>query len=356
MKKILSIAIALAMILALCAGCTKPEPIAEPAPAPEQTDAAAVDTIPVEEVTEAEPEAEPAPKTDVNLIALKGPTGMGMVHLMAENEAGNTQNNYNVQLTGAPDDIVGKIVTGQVDIAAVPINLASNLYKKTNGEVQLLALNTLGVLYILENGTEINTVADLAGKKLMATGQASTPEYVLNYILAKNGIADQVTVEYKTEHSELATLMAAGDETLGMMPEPHVTSVMLKNADVRIALNLTEEWNKVSGGTQLVQGCIIVRKAFVDENPDAVAAFLAEYAASTTFVNENLDEAAALIEGYGIMGSAAAAKKAIPNANIVCITGQEMKDSAAAMFQVLFEANPASIGGEIPNDGLYYMG
>jgi len=219
----------------------------------------------------------------------------------------------------------------------------------------MLAVNTLGVLYVLEAGEEIQAIGDLAGKTLYATGQASTPEYMLSHILTQNGLSESVTVEYLAEHSELAALAAAGEVSLAMLPEPNVTATMLKNPDLRVALNLTEEWNKISD-TEPVQGCIIARRAFVEENPEAVSDFLVQYADSTAFVNESPKEAAALIEKHGIMASAAAAEKAIPNCNIVCLTGTEMQAAASAMLQVLFEANPKSVGGAMPGDDLYHMG
>ncbi len=294
----------------------------------------------------------------LRVIALKGPTGMGMARLMDQAESGELENfDLTFALTSAPDDVVGQVVAGDVDVAAVPINLASALYNKTEGDVVLLAINTLGVLYVLENGSEIQSIGDLAGKTLYATGQASTPEYILNYLLEKNGLTDQVTVEYKAEHSELATLMASGEVTLGMLPEPNVTAVTLKNQDVRVALDLTEEWNKVCD-TQLVQGCIIMRRSvFEDEAVQkALPAFLDAYAASADYTATNPQEAAALIEKYEIMASAAAAQKALPNCNIVCMRGQEMKDTASAMLEVLFNANPKSVGGALPGDDLYYVG
>ncbi|MEL7602116.1 MAG: ABC transporter substrate-binding protein, partial [Bacillota bacterium] len=257
----------------------------------------------------------------------------------------------------APDEVSGKIVTGEADIAAAPINLAAALYNKTEGKVAIIAVNTLGVLYVLENGETVNSIADLSGKTLYATGQGATPEFVLNYLLEKNGVDGKVDVQYMADHAELAALLAAdeGGVKIAMLPEPNVTAALLKNSSLRIALDLTEEWNKVSGGAQLVQGCLIARKDVLENNPDAVNAFLEEYAAATAFVNEKPDDAAALIEKYGIMASAAAAKTAIPNCNIVCVTGEDMQADALAMLQVLFAADPKSVGGKLPGDDFYYL-
>lgn len=296
-------------------------------------------------------------KEKLSIVALKGPTGMGMVQLMQADEQGQTAVDYTATLAATPDEISGKLITGEADIAAAPINLAAALYNKTEGKVKIIAVNTLGVLYILENGNTIHSVADLANAKLYATGQGATPEFVLNYLLEKNGIQGKVEMSYMAEHAELAALLASGvgEVNVAMLPEPNVTMSLMKNKDLRIALDISEEWNKVSGGIPLVQGCIVARAEVVEQQPETVAAFLEEYAASTAFTNEKTDEAAALIEAYGILPSAAAAKAAIPNCNIVCITGADMKASAQNMLQVLFDADPKSVGGKLPGDDFYYV-
>ncbi|HWS28593.1 MAG TPA: MqnA/MqnD/SBP family protein [Clostridia bacterium] len=289
-----------------------------------------------------------ADTTAVRVAALKGPTGMGLVALMGE----EYKDLYTVTLSGAPDEVSASFIAGETDIAAVPVNLAAALYNKLQGEAVMIAVNTLGVLYVLENGDTVNAISDLSGKTLYATGQGATPEYVLNYLLEKNGLTD-VTVEYKTEHSELASLMAAGEVTLGMLPEPNVSAAMAQNADLRVALDLTEEWDKVSS-TPLVQGCLIVRKVFLEEHEAAVKRFLTDYEASTAFVNKKHTEAADLMEQYGVVPSASIAKGAIGKSNIVCMTGDEMKAAAAGMLQVLYDFDAKSVGGALPGDGLYY--
>ncbi|MBE5784535.1 MAG: ABC transporter substrate-binding protein [Clostridiales bacterium] len=286
----------------------------------------------------------------INIGALQGPTGMGMVTLMGD----EFHSKYNITIATAPDAIVGQIVSGELDIAAVPINLASTLYNKTEGNVMLIAVNTLGVLYVLEDGETVNSMADLAGKKLYATGQGSTPEYMLSYLLEANGLTDSVTVEYTAEHSELATLMAAGEATLGMLPEPNVTATMVKNDKLRVALDLTEEWKSVAG-IEPVQGCIVVRRDFFEENETAVRVFLKEYNAAVNYTNANQAETAKLMEQYGILPSAAIAEKAIDKCNIVCYRNNEMRLAAEGMLEVLFNANPKSVGGKLPGDDFYYV-
>lgn len=306
-------------------------------------------------------DAEPKEKAKLNVVALTGPTGMGMVKLMADNEAGETAVDYSVELVGAADEITGKIVNGEVDIAAVPCNLASVLYNKTEGGVKIAAVNTLGVLYMLEaNGGEtIQSVADLAGKTIVTTGKGTTPEYILNYILKANGLDPEsdVTIEYKSEASEVAALIQQGGAEVAMLPQPMVTTVMAKTEGVRVALDMTEEWAKAQGetGTQLVTGTIIVRSDVLENNKEAVDTFLKEYEASINYINENVTEGAELVAKYEIIPSAAIAEKAIPACNMVFMSGQDMQQSVAAYLEVLAEANPASVGGALPDENFYYL-
>jgi len=281
---------------------------------------------------------------------LKGPTGMGMAKLISDNNKNKTKE---ISLFGAPEDLSAALINGSLDVAAVPVNLAAVINKRTNGDYLVAAINTLGVLYIVENGETLTSLADLEGKTLYATGQASTPEYMLNYILEKNGLKDKVTVEWKTEHSELATLVASGDVQYAMLPEPHVTTTLTKNSSLRAAINLTEEWDKVSEG-QAVQGCLVVSKKVIDEHKAVLDAFLDEYKASVEFVNNNIPDAAAMIAEIGIVGAAAVAEKAIPRCNIVYIDGDAMVTSLTEFYTVLYNANPTSVGGTLPNESLYY--
>ena len=287
--------------------------------------------------------------TEIRIAALKGPTGMGMV------KQADKQNypNYTVSIEASPDALNPRIISGEVDVAAVPVNLASVLYNKLDGDISVLAVSTLGVLYVVEAGSEVNSVADLAGKTVYATGQGATPEYILNYLLDKNGVAGSVEVNYVGEHAALATMLADGSAEIGMLPEPNVTSTLAGNDDLRIALNLTEEWNKVCS-TELVQGVVIARKSFVNEHPEAIEQFLREYEKSSAFVNENIDEAAKLIVDAGILGNVEIAKKAIPNCNISFSKGEAMHKAVEGMLTVLFEANPKSIGGKLPDKDFYY--
>lgn len=300
-------------------------------------------------------------KTKINIAALKGPTGIGMARLMEQNENGETANDYNFTVSGAPDDVTAKLINGEYDIAAVPTNNAAMLYNKTNGDIKMLALNTKGVLYMLDSTNSIKSVADLRGKKIYATGKGSTPEYVLNYVLSQNGIDPErdVEIEYLSEHAELATYIAAGTAQIALLPEPNVTTVLSSNENVKIALNMTEEWDKIakkeSDGSILTMGCVVVRSEFLENNKEAVNAFLTEYQASINYTSEHLDETAQLCEKYEIIPKAAVAKKAIPNCNIFFASGKDMKNYTDNFFKVLYSYNPDSVGGKLPDDGIYYV-
>lgn len=355
MKKLFAILLTLVLIASCFAACgqaTQPEAGSMPAQTSTQ-EAVPTETQEATQTPDPTEATETAPEV-VRVGTLMGPTGMGMAKLMDDAASGSAGGHYAFFVASAPDQIAAEVISGNLDIAAVPVNLASVLWQKTDRNVQVIAVNTLGVLYILENGDTIHSVADLAGKTLYATGQGATPEYVLNYLLAANGLEPNadLTVEYLSEHAELATKMSAGDVALGMLPEPNVTAVLSGNPDVRIALDLTEEWGKVSESA-LVQGCVIVSRAFAAQYPQAVEAFLNEYRASVDFVNADPEAASVMIEAAGIVPKAAVAQKALPNCNICFITGEEMKTAVRQMLEVLYNADPKSVGGALPDDEFY---
>lgn len=310
--------------------------------------------------TTQEQQEQKAEPVDVNIAALKGPTAMGMVKLMDDVDKGEVDDeNYNFQIAASADEVTPKLVQGELDIAAVPANLASVLYNNTKGQVQVLAVNTLGVLYIVENGETVQSAADLKGKTIYASGKGSTPEYALNYILTENGIdpASDVTIEWKSEHSECVAALANDPSGIAMLPQPFVTTAQTKNPDIRVALDLTEEWDKIQEDKEeksaLLTGVVVARSEFVKENPEAVANFLDHYKESVDYVNDNTDDAAKLVGQYEIV-TEDVAKKALPECNIVCITGDEMKEQLSGYLQVLLDANAQSIGGALPEDDFYY--
>ena len=338
-KKVTSLVIAVLLIASAMTGCTN--------------SSGTKSTAPASSVVSSEAAKE---KATIKVAALKGPTGLGMLKLMSDNDAKTAANNYQFSLVSAPDEIVAKISSGEIDVAAAPTNLAATLYNKTSGKVQLAALNTLGVLSIVSNGETISSIKDLKGKTIVTSGQGAIPEYALNYILKQNGleVGKDVKVEYKAEHSEVATLVISGKAKIVMLPEPFVTQVTTKNKAVKVALDITKEWDKVvNSKSVLTMGCLIVRKDFAEKNKDAFNKFLEEYKASADYTNANVEAAAALSEKYDIM-PAAVAKKAIPNCHIVYIDGTELKSKTADFLNVLFKANPKSVGGKMPGEDFYY--
>ena len=285
----------------------------------------------------------------VNIGVLKGPTGMSAAWLMDQNDQKLSANEYNFTVAGTPDAITGQLINGDMDIAALPTNAISALYNKTEGKISVLGVNALGVLYILENGNSINSVSDLAGKTVLASGKGSTAEYVLNYILEKNGVIAEIV--WAAEHSEAATLSLKGDYDIVMLPEPFVTNVTAKSDAFRVALDLTEEWEALGNG-ELTMGGIAVRTAFLEEHPDAVKAFVDEYGKSVAFTNAQPEDAAKLIAKYEIAAEEVA-KNAIPRCNIVWLHGKDYKAVLENFLGVVYDANPAGIGGKMPGDDFY---
>lgn len=326
MKKKLTILLLLILIISSLSGCSK--------------------TIVKEE-----------PEVVAKVTVLKGPTGMGIVKMISDENSKN-EKDYEITIANSIDEITPKLINEEIDIAAVPANLASILYNNTNGKVETLAINTLGVLYIVENGNSINTVEDLKGKTIYSSGKGAVPEYSLNYILEENGINPEtdVNVEYKSEHTECLAALLNDEDGIAVLPQPFVTTALSKSENLRVALDLTKEWealNKNNGGT-LITGVVVARKDFVDNYPEKVDNFLNEYMQSVDFTNNNIDEAAKLIAENGIVPEEVA-KKAIPECNITFIEGNDMKEKLDAYLQVLYDANPKSVGGKLPDEAFYYI-
>lgn len=293
-------------------------------------------------------------KTTINITVLKGPTGLGALQLMEKDSKQESLNDYNFTLAAAPDEVSAKIINKESDIIAAPTNLAAALYKKTEGQVVMLAANTLGNLYIVTKNEDISSIEDLKGKTIYSSGQGATPEYVLNFLLKENGIDPEkdVNVIYKSEHAEIAPVFASEENVIALLPEPFVTNITMKNQALKVSVNITEEWSKISD-SELVMGCLIARKEFVDANPEAIDKFLKEYEESAKYAVTNVAETAELSEKYEIMDKNVA-EKALPGCNIVYIDGDKMKSYVGAFFEVLFNANPKSVGGSIPDEKLYY--
>lgn len=349
MKKIMAVLLSAVLSISLFAGCAggsgSSSSASEPAAsAPEES--AASESLAADV------------KTTMRVASMKGPTSIGLVKLMDDAEQGTTANDYNFEIVGTADEIVPKLTKGEIDLAAIPANLASVLYSKTEGSISVLAVNTLGVLYLVETGDTIHSVADLKGKTIYSTGKGTTPEYVLNYVLSANHLDPQkdVTVEYKSEATEVAALLSQDQNAIAMLPQPYVATVQAKNENLRVALNMTEEWDKVQGENKsaLITGVVVARKDFIGNNPEALDMFLNEYRTSTAFANENVDECAQLTEKYGIVPAAAIAKKAIPYCNITFMENGEMKEKLSGYLQALYDQNPQAVGGKLPDDAFYF--
>lgn len=337
MKKVraivsLLLALTLALSLTACGGQTNSEP--------KQPDTQ-------EELTAAE----------INLYVLSGPTGIGAMNLWAAADAGETKNTYHITMPGANDEVVAALSKGDADIAAVATNLAATLYNKTDGGVTVLAVNTLGVLSLLSNGQEVNAVSDLKGKTIYAPGQGANPEYILRYVLTGNGLDPDkdVTLQFVGEGSELLTVWQSDPEAIILAPQPVATSILMQNENAKTLFDMTEEWDKIAGGdSTLMMGCVIVRNEFLQANPGAVELFLQEYAASIEKAQSDVEGTATLCEQYGLIPKAALAQKAIPSCGLTFVTGAEMKTGLSGYLQVMFDANPKSVGGALPGDNFYY--
>ena len=358
-RTLLSAILVLALLLPMIAGCSAGTPAATTtaSTAPAVTTAAPTAAATTPSPTELPYEQ----RTPVNVATIQGPSGIGMSQLMEKNEKQNTLNQYSFIVEPSAQNIASLVISGEVDIACVPTNLAATLYNKMAGGARLIALNTLGVLHIIENGETVKSVEDLSGKTLHVSGKGAVPQYAIEYILEAYGLTDQVTIVYYADHDELAALAASGTVNLCMLPEPKVTAVLLQNTAFKLAIDITEAWGdaaEINGhtGSVLTMGAVVVRTDFLEEQPDAVADFLEEYEVSIDFVVNNVTAASVLVEKFAIMPKAAVAAKAIPNCNIVYIDGEEMTTSLGKLLEVLFASNPQSIGGNLPSKDFYHIG
>ena len=357
MKRLLSMVMAAAMALSLAAcgtagasGSAASSQAASSAPASSQAE-----SVPASSAASAS-ENTAASGDAMRIAGLKGPTTMGMVKLMKDQESMESPL-YNVTMYGAADEIVPLLTKGELDAAAIPANLAATLYQKTEGKIQVAAVNTLGVLYVVTTGDDVTSVADLAGKTIYSTGKGTTPEYVLNYILSENGIdpAKDVTIEYKSEATEvLAMLQSAGEGAVAVLPQPYVTAAQAQVEGLTVALDLTEEWNKIDPDSQLITGVLAVRSDYAEQHPEELEGFLADYRSSIEWVTANTADAAQLVAEYGIVAKAPLAEKALPACNITYMDGADMKQALSGYLDVLYQQDAASVGGALPGDDFYY--
>lgn len=342
---VLAVILAAALMIIPLAACSKNEPVPEndaPAEQPEQ------------------PEEEQQPEVDpiaVRIGSLTGPTSIGLVDMMDKAQNNEYYNDFQFTVAGTADEIVPKIIQGELDIALVPANVASVLWNRTEGGVLAIDINTLGVLYVVTGDGSIASFADLAGRTVYMTGKGTTPEYVMNYLLDSYGLSGQVTLEYKSEAAEVLSALVADPNAVGVLPQPFVTAATTKNPDLKVALSLTDAWDEVTGGeSRLVTGVTIVRSEYLREHGDAVIEFLEAHEASVAAVNADPAAAAPLVVAAGIIDAEPIAQKAIPNCNLVCIRGREMYEALAGYLKVLEAQNPESVGGSLPSDNFYFLG
>ncbi len=296
---------------------------------------------------------------EISVMVLNGTTGFGAAKLIDDSKNGTAALNYKFSVESDASAVNAALINGSVDIAALPTNAAAVVYNKTQGGVKVAAVNTLGVLYVVENGDTVKSFSDLKGKTLYVPGQGSNPEYITAYLCEKNGlkVGEDITLDFTyNAPADLRTAVASGKVELAVLPEPMVTIAKSANDKLNTALDLTAEWDKVAQKDSLMQGCIMVSKKFAEENPNELNKFLEEYSASVTFVNENPKEASEMIAEHGIFEKAAVAQKAIPGCNLCYISGDSMKKSLSTFFNIMLDADPKSVGGAVPSDDIYYLG
>ena len=361
-KKMLSVIVAAALGMSMLTGCsTKPAETAAPTTVATEAATVAETTTAAPETTAAETTVAEDPANDVTIRVggLKGPTTMGLVKLIDDDANGTTENDYEFTMVTAADELTALVAGGKVDIALLPANVASVLYNKTNGNVAVIDINTLGVLYLVSGDASINTIDQLKGKTVYLPGKGTTPDYSLRYVLSAAGLSEEdVTLEFKSEAAEVASVLAEDPNAIGLLPQPFVTAAMAQNDKLSMVMDLAALWDSFQpeeGGSRLVTGATIVNKTFLEENSDLVDIFLAEHEASIAFTETNLDAAAELIAAQGIVAKAPIAKKALPYCNVEFISGDEMKTALSGYLNVLFDQNPASVGGALPDDAFYYL-
>lgn len=291
----------------------------------------------------------------VNVAVLNGTTGFGMAKLISDSQNGETALDYNFSIETDATMITDKLIQGTVDIAALPTNAASVLYNKTEGGVKVLALNTLGVLYVVENGNTVSTMADLEGKTVYCPAQ--NPEFVLRYLCNVYGLENvNIDTTYASPKELMQFIVPSNEGTIAVLPEPVLSVATSKNANLNVALDLTAEWDNKSENSSLVQGCIVVRTEFLEAHEKEVLEFLEEYERSVNYVNTNTDEVSELVVSLGIYeGASAVAKKAIPKCNVKYIDGVEMKNALSGFLSAMADVNAKSIGGKLPDDNFYFI-
>ena len=359
-KKLLSVLVILAIMLQVgCAGTavspSSPMPQSEVSDTSQALDSQSVDSQDATQVDDSQ--SEEAEPTNIRVAAIRGPTALGLLKLMDSQERGYAFNNYHFEILGSPDEVPPLLVRGDVDVAAVPGNLAAVLYNRMEGELQALAVVTLGVLHIADTTGEIHSVADLAGRTIYLHGQGATPEFALNYVLTQNGLipGEDVFLEFRAEHAEIAALLETGQAEVALLPEPFASTVLARIDGLQLVLDLTEEWDRVQPDYGLIMSVVIARREFLENNPEAVAIFMEEYSESIDFMTTHISDGAQLAVDFGLIPNVDIAESALPRTHIVFITGEEMRQNLIGFYNVLYDAAPESIGGELPGESFFFL-
>lgn len=374
MKRIYAIVLTMALLLGLCACSTgnsasstelatasvpvlTTETGSSDATQPSDSQATEVSdtTVPMTTAPETTEPPVDEKKLELNVYSLKGPTSMGLAMLLEDSKNGKTFNTYHSTMCTAADEVTAALVSGEADIALLPANAAAALYNKAGG-FKVVGINTLGVLYVVENGDSVHSIKDLLGKTVVLTGKGTTPEYALRFLLNANDIEDQVTLEFKSEAQEVVAALSEDTAAIGLLPQPFATAALAQNENLRIAVSLQDEWDRFTQESALVTGVTVVRNEVLEAYPSQIATFLKEAAWSVERVNSQPEEAAPLIEQMGIVAKAALAQKAIPFCNLVSITGSEMKLLLSGYLQTLYDQNPKAVGEAMPDDAFYFTG
>ena len=320
----------------------------------EDTSSKTEDSNEVKEEKVEDDNQEDAKHYDANLSMLAGPTSVGAINMVEESKNGESNFTINESVDGAPDALVPKLVSGQADLAIIPANLAATLYNKTEGKVKVLATNSLGVLYVVTKGdVEINSIEDLAnyGEEILASGKGATPEIAINKILEANGYSSEnLNINYLAQANEAAQKLIAGEAKVAILPEPMVSSVLIKAEDAKVAIDLNELYEKAAG-YPLISSVLVGRSEYLATID--VEKLLETFKDSIEKAKANPEETAALLEKYDIM-PAPVAKKAIPNLALEYIDGDRLKEMMAKHLEDLNNTNPQLIGGSIPEDDFYF--
>lgn len=331
------------VVVAACAGCSP----ASDASASSSTSSAASSAASSSDAAEVTQAAD-----SLRIASMKGPTSVGLASMMQQNQGVFT-------VAAAADEVSALLLQDEVDIACVPANLAATLYNKTDGAVRVIDVNTLGVLYVVTADESVDSLEALAGRTVYMTGKGTVPEYTLRALLAAAGMSmDDVDVQFKSEAAEVAALLGADENAVGILPQPYATALTLKNSDVKMTIDLTQVWEEATGGSQgsVITGVTVARASFVEENSEVIDEFLARHAASALVAQSDPASITSTVVDLGIIESEAIAEAAIARCNVTCLTGEGMKSALSGYLDALYAQDPSSVGGSLPEDDFYYLG